>query len=131
MNTDKDSVDFELLIKKMYGSVRAFTELNKLDYFRTIRAIKNPANVGYKEYAKNIGAILLRDAQKIRFIDDERNDFRVKILIQYGSIKGFSEALNVEYHNLWRYITGKCYVMNDDLRAAFIKAGFIDERAAA
>jgi hypothetical protein len=93
-----------------------------------LRAIKHPTNEAYVPTMKKIGELLLIDAQSIKFIDDDRNDIKVKVIINQGSMRAFSSEYEVDYHKLWRFLTGRCYNMGSDLRAAFIKAGYINDK---
>ena len=121
-----EDLNAEQLIKKIHGSVSLFCESHKLGYYQVLRALKSPTNEAYLPLMKKIGELLLSDAQSIKFIDDDRSDIKVKVIINDGSIKVFSEKHKVDYHKVWRFLTGRCYNMGSDLRAAFISAGYID-----
>ena len=124
-----ESLRAEDLIKNIYGSVKAFCVRNDLSYYKVKRAIDNPLSERYSGVMKTIGKILMTDSQTVKNINESRREVRIKIIVNDGSIAKFSEKYGVDYTKLWRYVTGRNYNLSNELRAAFLKAGYINEKA--
>lgn len=121
-----DKTDIKTLIEKIYGSLAAFSREMGINYNYLYRVVNNPHKDRYADIVKRVSARLLHDSQTIKYIDDNREAIMGNILVKYRSLTRFAEKYDVNYASLWRYATGRCYNMNDELRSAFIKAGFIN-----